>query len=220
MTLNDDGATPVRRRRGAALEEALLTAAWAEITEAGYAAFTIDAVAVRAGTSRAVLYRRWSSKAELVRAAMVREIETDTVRPPDTGSLRSDVVALLIQTNEARTRLATELIPHLSEYWRETGTSIEDLRQSVFGERDSAMDRVLEQAAARGEVDTAALGARVRTLPFDLFRHEVLVTLAPVPEPVIEEIVDTIFLPLVQAAGRAEPVEQVAQAAGRPETTS
>ena len=202
MTLNED-ATP-RRRRGAALEEALLGAAWAEITEVGYAAFTIDAVAVRAGTSRAVLYRRWPNKAELVHAAMVRKIETDTVQAPDTGSLRQDVVALLHQTNETRSRLATELIPHLNEYWRDTGTNIEDLRQAVFGERETALDTVLDRAAARGEVDAGALTARIRRLPFDLFRHEVLVTLAPVPAPVIEEIVDTIFLPLVRAAGRRD----------------
>jgi hypothetical protein len=34
-------------------------------------------------------------------------------------------------------------------------------------------------------------------LPFDLFRHEVLMTLTAVPTNVIEEIVDDIFLPLI-----------------------
>ena len=56
MSLNPGGAS--QRRRGIALEEALLDAAWAELTERGYDGFTIDAVAARAGTSRAVLYRR------------------------------------------------------------------------------------------------------------------------------------------------------------------
>ena len=56
MSLNS--TTAPQRRRGPALEEALLDAAWTELTERGYDEMTIDAVAVRAGTSRAVLYRR------------------------------------------------------------------------------------------------------------------------------------------------------------------
>jgi len=35
-------------------------------------------------------------------------------------------------------------------------------------------------------------------LPFDLFRHELIVTQDVVPDSVLEEIVDHIFLPLVQ----------------------
>jgi hypothetical protein len=66
-----DGA---RRRRGPALEEALLDAAWTELTERGYDDMTIDAVAVRAGTSRAVLYRRWPNKQELVLATLAHEV--------------------------------------------------------------------------------------------------------------------------------------------------
>ena len=84
-----------QRRRGRALEEALLDAAWAELTERGYDDMTIDAVAVRAGTSRAVLYRRWPDKQELVLAALLYEAAKDMVVAPDTGSLRGDVIALL-----------------------------------------------------------------------------------------------------------------------------
>jgi len=47
------------RRRGAELEAALLDAAWDELQAVGYAGLTMEAVADRAGTSRAVLYRRW-----------------------------------------------------------------------------------------------------------------------------------------------------------------
>jgi hypothetical protein len=34
-----------------------------------------------------------------------------------------------------------------------------------------------------------------------VFRYELLMTLEPVPDNVIEEIVDTIFLPLVRSPG-------------------
>ena len=42
-----------------------------------------------------------------------------------------------------------------------------------------------------------ALTDRIKTLPFDLFRHEAMMTLQPVGDAVLLEIVDDIFLPLV-----------------------
>lgn len=37
------------------------------------------------------------------------------------------------------------------------------------------------------------------TAPFDLFRHELILNLRPVPDATIVEIVDTVFLPLATA---------------------
>src|SRR3954467_1811571 len=59
------------RKRGAALEDAILDAAFVELTEAGYAAFSVEAVAARARTGKASIYRRWPSKVELVLDAML-----------------------------------------------------------------------------------------------------------------------------------------------------
>jgi len=55
----------VERRRGKALEDAVLDAAWSELLDGGYASFTMEAVAARAHTSRPVLYRRWPNRADL-----------------------------------------------------------------------------------------------------------------------------------------------------------
>src|ERR1700677_3554696 len=85
----------VTRRRGEALESALLDAACAELQAAGYQSMTMEAVADRAGTSRAVLYRRWPKKAELVVAALRRHRPMLSGEVPDTGNLRGDVLALL-----------------------------------------------------------------------------------------------------------------------------
>lgn len=57
------------------------------------------------------------------------------------------------------------------------------------------------RAVRRGEIDANRLTDRIRSLPFDLLRHEILLTFAPVPDEVVEEIVDTIFLPLVRRPG-------------------
>ena len=73
------------RRRGQKLEAALLEAAWDELTAAGYAAFTIEGVATRAKTSRAVIYRRWPSRPELVVAAHWHHSASAQEEVPDTG---------------------------------------------------------------------------------------------------------------------------------------
>ncbi|KHL15125.1 AcrR family transcriptional regulator [Mumia flava] len=187
------------RRRGEELERALLDAAWAELAERGYAAFTVDGVAERAGTSKPVLYRRWADKQELTRAAVRHAIDQLPRHEPDTGSLRGDVLASLRYANETRVELVGLISAQLGAFFHETETRLVDLRSETRRE-DSPWgigQPMFVRALERGEVDPERLTPRIAALPLDLFRNEVLSTLRPVPEPVLEEIVDTIFLPLV-----------------------
>jgi AcrR family transcriptional regulator len=201
MSLSSTGVS--QRRRGRALEEALLDAAWAELAERGYDDFTIDAVAARAGTSRAVLYRRWPGKQELVLAALLYEVGKDIVVTPDTGSLRGDVIALLRQANKVRVGLATQLFTRLGGFYRQTGTSLAELSAFVQGGRDALLEQAIQRAIDRGEIDPARVTERIARLPVDLFRHEVLMTLKPLSDQAIQEIVDTIFLPLLFGPARS-----------------
>ncbi|MDR7381755.1 TetR/AcrR family transcriptional regulator [Promicromonospora iranensis] len=197
MTLNVE-----RRRRGAELETALLDAAWAELAERGYDDLTYDGVAQRARTGRAVLYRRWPAKAELVHAAVLHVMGGEPADPPDTGSLRGDVIAALQQTNSTRIVMAVQLLTRLGDYYRATGVSLGDLIEAATGGKNPIMQVIAERAAARGELDPETITERVLRVPVDLFRMEFLLTYAPVPDSVILEIVDDVFLPLVNA-GRA-----------------
>ncbi|GAA4961512.1 TetR/AcrR family transcriptional regulator [Yinghuangia aomiensis] len=184
------------RRRGKQLEDALLQAAWDELAENGYAQFTIDAVAQRAGTSRPVLYRRWPDRHVLVRAAIAYAAARSPIATPDTGSLRGDVLDMMRQVNSTRRQLATVMSVHLSGYYQETGTSPADLRSTLAAGKHSVLDEVFTRAAHRGEVDPERVTPRMRRLPFDLLRQEFLMTFEPVPEEVLVEIVDILFLPL------------------------
>ena len=187
-----------RRRRGRALEAALLDAAWAEVTATGYDAFTIDAVAARASTSRAVLYRRWPRKQDLVHAAIVHVVGKDPGTPADTGGLRGDVIAILRHANRRRSRLAIQLLTSLGDFHRATGTSFDDIAAVVQGGRTSLLDSAIQRAVDRGEVRPGQISERIARLPGDLFRYEIMMTLKPLGDEAIEEIVDTIFLPLVR----------------------
>jgi AcrR family transcriptional regulator len=197
MSLKEDAQTP-QRRRGEALENALLDAAWAELDEKGYDGFTIESVAERAKTSRAVVYRRWSSKPELVTATVARWAQQGRAQVPDTGTLRGDLLEIFHAANRNRAPYALLMSARLGAYYAETGTSFADLRETFIGGRASTLDTVLDRAAARGEVDPAKLTPRIRGVAFDLYRHELLMTLKPVPEDVIESIIDEVVLPLMQ----------------------
>lgn len=187
---------PARRRRGQALEDALLEAAWDELVAGGYGSFTIDSVAERAHTSRPVLSRRWSSREELVLAAIRHRGESDVTPLPDTGSLRGDVLALLSEANRRRRTITALLSVQLGAYYK-AGMTPAQIRLQLVGGRTPPIETIIQRAVERGEIDPARLTARISSLPFDLLRHEVMMTLEPVAERTIVEIVDDIFMPLV-----------------------
>ena len=136
-------------------------------------------------------------------ATLVHHVKTDFVVAPDTGSLRGDVVALLKRANKVRVRLAILVFTRLGGFYREANTNLAELGAFVLGGRDAMLDEAIERAVARGEIQPGQVSERVARLPVDLFRYELMMTLQPVAEEVIDEIVDDVFLPLVRlgAAG-------------------
>ena len=184
------------RRRGEELENALLDAAWDELVENGYAGLTYEAVATRAHTSRAVLYRRWPDRESLVRALVRRSGERVQVQAPDTGSLRGDVIELLRESNRHRFPLWIVLAVQLAPFYAETGVTPAELRQELIGDRASSMEAVVARARARGELRDG-LSERALGAAFAMFRSEAIMRLGQVPDEVIVEIVDEVYLPLV-----------------------
>jgi AcrR family transcriptional regulator len=87
-----------RRRRGRRPDPtrdlAIQTAVLDVLAEEGYSGLTMDAVAVTAGVSKATIYRRWPSKADLL-VSVIESASDATLVVPDSGSLRDDLVALL-----------------------------------------------------------------------------------------------------------------------------
>lgn len=193
----------MQRRRGKDLEDALLEAAWTELTERGYPAFTLEAVAKRAGTSTPVIYRRWANKALMVEAAITHASARRVVDVPDTGTLRGDLITVMRAANASRTDLLVAVAVLLDGYFADTGSNPRQLREQILAGRLSAAETIVRRAVRRGEVDASLLEPRLVSLPFDLFRHEVLMTLEPVSNEAIERIVDGIVVPLLtrQASG-------------------
>lgn len=64
------------------------------------------------------------------------------------------------------------------------------------------MDIIVATGIARGELGPKTPPPRVVSLPVDLLRHELLMTLEPVAPETITQIVDEVFLPLARVSSR------------------
>jgi AcrR family transcriptional regulator len=193
-----------QRRRGAALESAILDAGWDQLIEAGYERFTIDAVAARSASARSVLYRRWPSRLDLLKAVIRHRGQIDMIPTPDTGTLRGDVLAILTDFNDRRSRTVGLIAARLGAYFDEPGGSLHQLRALFVPEGPSSMETIVQRAVTRGELSTMP-PARIIALPADLLRHELLMTMTAASPQTILEIVDDVFLPLATNFGKDRP---------------
>ncbi|MFI9382198.1 TetR/AcrR family transcriptional regulator [Kutzneria sp. NPDC052558] len=184
------------RRRGEELEHALLTAAWAELLEVGYPKLTMENVAVRAGTSKPVIYRRWPTRAKLVIAALAHNLPLQN-EDVDTGSLRGDLLEIVGRGIRRYTRMPGDTLPGLiTETFRDPEV-FEELRGRLRQDEVVQLLRpLLARAVARGELATDQISDRVLRLPFDLLRSETLLYGVLVDDTTITEIIDDLVLPL------------------------
>ena len=136
-------------------EAELLAVTLQQLQEHGYDRLTVDAVATTARASKATLYRRWPTKAELVLAAFVEGTRQIAVAP-DTGTLRGD----LLQMGESICAHACAHASTIRAVLVEVSRSAElnaMMQQQFFSERKALMEHVLAQAVERGEIDASAV---------------------------------------------------------------
>ena len=114
------------------------------------------------------------------------------------------MIALLTQANESRSAMAAVFSVQLGMYFQESGTTPADYAGNSSAIGTSAMETVIDRALERGDITATHLSPRIMALPFDLVRHEALMTLNAVPVDTIIEIIDTLFLPLIHQGIRPQ----------------
>jgi AcrR family transcriptional regulator len=187
------------RRRGGALYAAIFEATLAELTAVGYADLKMEHVANRARASKGSLYRRWSSRAELVVDAVHYTLPS-CGEPPDTdtGSVREDVLACLRGFASLLNGASGEAIRGLMAETIRNSDLMEVIRIRFIDPGVSLFLDVLRRGAVRGEVRAAALTPRIAGVGPDLLRQYFLVHHSPIPDRVLIEIVDDVIIPLVR----------------------
>ncbi|KZS82754.1 TetR/AcrR family transcriptional regulator [Mycobacterium persicum] len=174
-------------------EAELLAVTLQLLQEHGYDRLTVDAVAATARASKATVYRRWPSKAELVLAAFIEGIRQVAV-PPDTGTLRGDLLQLgEVICEQARQHTST-IRAVLVEVARNPALS-DAMQHGFFEHRKALMHHILQQAVDRGEIDGAAIDEELWDLlpGYLVFRH--IIPSRPPTADTVQALVDNVVIP-------------------------
>jgi AcrR family transcriptional regulator len=199
LEVDTDGghARVQRRKRGNELRAAIHAAVLDELREGGITALTMDAVAARARTGKATLYRHWPSKIELVLDAF-RSSTPHIDTPDDDGDLRGQLLAVLRQvTQMLDSPIGGAVLSLLSEGVREPEIA-EALRPHMVDPFTGALMEVLRRAAVRGQISATALTHRVMMVGPDLLLAHAFINGPAIPDAVVVEIVDLALLPLLR----------------------
>ncbi|MFY1693979.1 MULTISPECIES: TetR/AcrR family transcriptional regulator [unclassified Solwaraspora] len=192
--------TPQPARRNEQSRRAILAAALALLTEQGYAAVTVEAIAARAGVGKQTIYRWWRGKGAVILDALTDNLP-DVLALPDTGDLRADLRQVL------RATVAEFADPRLSATTR--AITIETLTDEQLA--DQARDRLLrpqldmvrarlEAARDAGQVRPDAPLDQVVELLFGPLYHRWLLRNGPLTDEYADSIVDLVVAAVTPAA--------------------
>jgi AcrR family transcriptional regulator len=145
-----DKAPSAGRPRDPRIDAAILEATAELLVEIGYSSLTMAAVAERAGTTKTALYRRWSSKADLVHEAAFPAAPTALTTPE--GDIAGDVRAMIAAARDVFTSpLVRAALPGLIADMAADPELNGRVMSRFIGVFDVVRERLVH-AVARGEV--------------------------------------------------------------------
>jgi AcrR family transcriptional regulator len=169
----------------------------AELASQGYDGFTIEAVAERAHTGKASIYRRWPNKLELTLDAIDAHLPTIAVTP-DTGSVRGDLLVILRQiAKHMNSRAGCAMTACMADVksHAELGSAV---RERLVAPRKQVMLEILKRGISRGEVRADALSDRIVELGPMLLSAERMQHRRPLRSTDVVAIVDDVLIPLLR----------------------
>lgn len=163
----------------------------------------MDAVAERAGVSKATIYRWWPTKETLALDALYTEWAAASPPPGDTGSLRDDLLALLRPWARAASArpYGRVIAALLTEAQTDPVFSAEYRRRVVEPRRDAAR-AIFSRAADRGEIPAGTKTEVAIDLLYGPLYHRLLHGHAPLDDRFVEDVV-AMALHGIQSAGAA-----------------
>ncbi|WP_165617514.1 TetR/AcrR family transcriptional regulator [Klenkia soli] len=190
--------TPGRpgRRRDPAVDEAVKTAVLDLLAERGWDGVSMDAVAARAKVGKASIYRRWSSRVQMV-AETIAELNRGEVTAPDTGTLRGDlleVVGAMVATLRGPLGDASRAVIGVLAHEPDLATAFQEGSLAIWRE---AFGQVFGAAIARGELDPARLATTAAEAGPAVVMQRWLVMGQPLEDDLVHEVVDDVMLPLL-----------------------
>jgi AcrR family transcriptional regulator len=184
------------RRRDPAVDEAVKTAVLELLAERGWDGISMDAVAARAKVGKASIYRRWSSRVQMV-AETIGELNRGEAAAPDTGTLRGDlleVVGAMVLTLRGPLGDASRALIGVLPHEPDLAAAFQGGSLGVW--RD-AFGQVFGAAVARGELDPTRLGTAAAEAGPAVVMQRWLVLGRPLDDDLAQEVVDDVMLPLL-----------------------
>lgn len=182
------------RRRDPSVDDRVLTATLELLIDGGFEAMTMEAVATRAGTGKAGIYRRWGTKQILVVDAVLRSgLGAPDLVGPDSGSLRHDLAAIVGSETAKATAEKTRLLQGLLIVIREDAKLRQVVLDALIEPRVTAIRTALRRARERGDISPSVdIETLAVVLPSMLF-YRLLVSREPVTRAWQHEIIDGII---------------------------
>lgn len=185
------------RPRDEAREQAILDAAIELLSEVGYDAMSIEAIAVRAKSSKATIYRRWPGKAELVADAIRRRSEPALADLPDTGSLRGDLLVLVQRMLDNMEGVDGGLLCGLAVAVRTDAEFGRLMASHSHEDKLRSVASILSRAKARGEIPAGVDPALIlQVAPGVALFHQM--SGEPLDAAFAAHLVDRILIPLLR----------------------
>ncbi|MFF9626918.1 TetR/AcrR family transcriptional regulator [Streptomyces griseosporeus] len=178
--------------REAELYEAVLDL----LREVGYDALTMDAVAARTRSSKATLYRQWGGKAELVAKAVRHSKPGGSLDGLDTGSLRGDLHALTLRSDDCEMEQNSALMRGLAMAVHSNPDLLQAFREHLVEPELAEFRRVVQRAIDRGEVreDNPAIGYIMHML-LGAFAARTMIDERPPTQAFLLSYIDAVVLP-------------------------
>jgi AcrR family transcriptional regulator len=167
--------------RTARTATAVLAAAIEELSVRDYADISVESIAARAGVHKTTVNRRWGSKVEIIKQALIGAAGAH-IRVPDTGSVDGDVLLLaravqVVLSPPQGAAITTALI-----VGGLASTELAEVMRQFWEVRLEAISVIVDRAVSRGELpagtDPAAL---MHTVAAPLY-YQLLVARVPVTE--------------------------------------
>ena len=179
------------RPRDPACDAAILQAALDIFAVEGYAGVSIDGVAARAGVGKATIYRRYSSKAELVVEAVRCGASVDDWLP-DTGHLRADLISMMEPLVERLRGDDAKLLMMFAVERQRDPDLQEQFNRSVIGKKREHLCHLVASAIERGELPADADVDLIAEAAPALIWHHALYGL-PLDDDLLDRILDLVL---------------------------
>ena len=189
------------RPRSDASRAAILKAAYQILREAGFAGFTVEGVAARAGAGKATIYRWWQTKGTLAIEAFLVALAPRVEASDDSTSAIAD---LRLQVHHAagvyRGRTG-QLLRELIAMGQQDSTTSRALRTDFVEPRRQSALRLLQRAIQMGELPP---GTDIHVLADALWGpifHRLLVSYMPIDRNFVEQLLDLVLGGAAAGAG-------------------